>query len=215
MPDPLLPLRKQRARRKDARPGEIIEAALDVFIAKGFSATRLDEVAARAGVSKGTLYLYFPSKEELFKAMVRQTVLPSVGQFEAMVDAHQGTAAELFTELLSNAAQVFGASKVGRIPKIVIAEAGTFPDLARFWVSEVVERGLGLLRRVLARGVEAGEFTPVQSDAAMVVFAPILMLAMWNSALGPAVGRLLDPAQIAAEASRILLDGIRVRKEKP
>lgn len=204
-----------RRRRKDARPGEIIAAALEVFTARGFAATRLDEIAARAGVSKGTLYLYFPNKEELFKAMVRQTVLPNVGAFEALVDAHRGSAADLLAELLARAAQVFGASKVGRIPKIVVAEAGTFPDLARFWVEEVVERGLALMRRVLARGIEAGEFTPVQTDGVMVLFAPMLLLAMWNSALGPAVGRLLDPALIAGEASRLLLDGLKVRKEEP
>lgn len=203
-----------RRRRKDARPAEILDAALEVFTAKGFAATRLDEVAARAGVSKGTLYLYFSSKEELFKAMVRQTVLPGVGALEDLVATHPGPAAALFTELLTRVAHLFGATKVGRIPKIVIAEAGTFPDLARFWVGEVVERGIGVLRRVLARGIATGEFTPVQSEAVLVLFAPMLLLALWNNALGPAVGRLLDPDLIGAEAARILLHGLKTRKDE-
>ena len=165
------------------------------------------------GVSKGTLYLYFSSKEELFKAVVRQTVLPNLGSLEALVASYQGTTADLFRDLLIRATEEISATKVGLLPKLIIAEAGAFPDVARFWVTEVVERGQGLLRRVVARGVASGEFTPVQSDAMIVLFAPVVLLTLWNAAIGPAVGRMLDPAIIASEAARILLDGLNVRKE--
>jgi len=202
----------RRRRRKEARPGEILDAALDVFSAKGFSAARPDEIAARAGISKGTLYLYFPSKEELFKAMVRQTVLPNVGEMERWAAEFDGSATEMFQGLLARIARLFSTHRVGRMPKIIISEATAFPELAQFWIGEVVERAFAVMRSILDRGVAAGEFTPVRAEAVIVLFSPMLMLALWNQSIGPAVGRPLDPEMIAAEAARFLLDGIRVRE---
>lgn len=203
----------RRQRRKEARPGEILDAALEVFSAKGFSAARPDEIAALAGISKGTLYLYFPSKEELFKAMVRQTVLPNVGEMERWAAAFDGSATEMFQGLLARIARLFSTHRVGRMPKIIISEATAFPELAQFWIGEVVERAFAVMRSILDRGVAAGEFTPVRAEAVIVLFSPMLMLALWNQSIGPAVGRPLDPEMIAAEAARFLLDGIRVREE--
>jgi len=204
----------RRQRRKEARPAEILDAALEVFSAKGFAAARPAEIAARAGISKGTLYLYFPSKEEMFKAMVRQTVLPNVGQLEVWAKGFEGTAAEMFCGLLARIARIFSTSAIGRMPKIIISEATAFPDLAQFWVTEVVERAFALMRGILDRGVAAGEFSPVRAESVIVLFSPMLMLAIWNHSIGPAVGRQLDPEMIAAEASRFLLDGIRVREDE-
>ena len=95
----------KRERRKEARPGELLEAALDLFIEKGFAATRVDEVAARAGVSKGTLFLYFPSKEELFKAVVRQNIAGRFDEWRQELEAFEGTT----SELLGHAAHDVGA----------------------------------------------------------------------------------------------------------
>ncbi|CCG40784.1 TetR/AcrR family transcriptional regulator [Magnetospirillum molischianum] len=202
----------RRRRRKDARPAEILDAALEVFSAKGFAAARPDEIAARAGISKGTLYLYFPSKEELFKAMVRQTVLPNVGELEEWAKGFDGSAAEMFRGLLARIARIFTTSAIGRMPKIIISEATAFPDLAQFWVTEVVERAFAIMRGILDRGVAAGDFSPIRVEAVIVLFSPLLMLAVWNHSIGPAVGRSLDPDLIADEAARILLDGLRVRE---
>lgn len=202
-------------RRKEARPGEIVAAALEIFTDKGFAATRLSEVAARAGVSKGTLYLYFSSKEDLFKTMVREAVLPDIGGLEAWVAAYPGSSAELLRHFILRVARIFSSGPVGRIPKIIIAEAGTFPDLAQFWVTEFVERGQALMRRILERGQASGEFTASQAETVLVLFAPILLLTLWNNAIGPAVGRMLDPGRLADEAARILLDGLRLRDEAP
>jgi len=202
----------RRRRRKEARPAEILEAALDVFSAKGFAAARPDEIAARAGISKGTLYLYFPSKAELFKAMVRQTVLPNVGEMERWASTFEGSATEMFQGLFARLARLFSTQTVGRMPKIIISEATAFPELAQFWISEVVERAFAVMRSILDRGVAAGEFTPVRAEAVIVLFSPMLMLAVWNHSIGLAVGRPLDPDMIAAEAARFLLDGIRVRE---
>src|SRR5262245_37923422 len=146
-------------RRKDARPAEILDAALDLFAERGFAATRMDDVAARAGVTKGTVYLYFKTKEELFKALVRAELLPNL----AAVEQAAGTepAADLLERLVHMWTERVLPSRVGVLPKLIIAEAGNFPELAKFYLHEVIHRGLALVRGVIARGVAAGEFRPV------------------------------------------------------
>ncbi len=204
-----------RRRRKEARPAELIDAALTVFSEKGYAAARLDDVAALAGVSKGTIYLYFSGKEELFKAMVREIVLPNLAGLTDLVDSHPGPASALLAEVLGRVGGLIATHKAGRIPKIVIAESGTFPELARFWVAEVVERGRALITAILDRGVASGEFSPQGAEAALVVISPMLMLALWNTALGPAVGRGLDGAAVVRQALDIVLNGLRRREEGP
>ncbi len=144
-------------RRKEARPKEILAAALALFAERGFAATRLDDVALRAGVTKGTLYLYFPNKEELFEAVVRQALVPNLERGEALLDEADEPAALLLERLMRSWAEL-ALSPAGAIPKIIISEAGNFPELARFYREEVVDRGIGLMRRVLRLGVERGEF---------------------------------------------------------
>src|SRR3954469_2599037 len=131
-------------RRKEARPAEILAAALDCFAERGFAATRMDDVAARAGVTKGTVYLYFQTKQEMFEALVRSELLPNVERLEA---AAADASATVFLERLLDvwATHVF-PSRVSVLPKLMIAEAGNFPELARFYLEEVVHRALGLLR---------------------------------------------------------------------
>ena len=144
-------------RRKEARPDEILAAALASFAERGFAATRLEDVAARAGISKGTLYLYFKSKEELFEAVVRARLLPNLERVEALAATFEGPSRLLLERLLLTIAGVVG-SQVGGIPKLVIAEAGNFPELARFYLDAVVRRGLRLIGTILRRGIERGEF---------------------------------------------------------
>ncbi len=202
-------------RRKDERPAEIIAAALKVFTARGFSATRLDDVAKRAGVSKGTLYLYFRNKEELFKAMVREVLVPNIALAEERLAGAGGNTPELLAELLRNMVAVI-ASPVGAIPKLVISEAGNFPDLARFYVEEVVGRGLGVLARLVARGTARGEFRAIDpATAAPVLVAPLLVLAMWKHALEPnASARVIgsfDLNRFIGTYTDVILNGLRPR----
>jgi AcrR family transcriptional regulator len=172
-------------RRKEARPEEILSAALESFAERGFAATRIEDVAARAGISKGTLYLYFDGKEELFKAVVRQTLLPNLARIEALAASFEGPSASLLERLLATVAGVV-ESRVGAIPKLVIAEAGNFPDLARFYLDEVVHRGLGLIAGILRRGIARGEFRAIDVDhAVFCVIAPLLIAALWKSSLEP------------------------------
>jgi AcrR family transcriptional regulator len=172
-------------RRKEARPEEILSAALESFAERGFAATRIEDVAARAGISKGTLYLYFDGKEELFKAVVRQALLPNLARIEALSASFEGPSASLLERLLATVAGVV-ESRVGAIPKLVIAEAGNFPDLARFYLDEVVHRGLGLIAGILRRGIARGEFRAIDVDhAVFCVIAPLLIAALWKSSLEP------------------------------
>src|SRR5215472_4927653 len=139
----LAPATTQWQRRKAERPAEIAAAALTCFAERGYAATRLDDVARRAGVTKGTLYLYFPNKEEIFKAVVRQVVVPNLTRSEEIVRQSKEPAPAVLGQLIANWSQVM-ATPASAIPKIVLAEAGNFPDIARFYLDEVVHRGVRL-----------------------------------------------------------------------
>ena len=195
-------------RRKDARPGEIVAAALACFAERGFAATRLEDVARRAGVTKGTLYLYFPNKEELFKAVVRQAVVPNIALGEALVDELAEPAPVVLQQLIArlSAAMVAPASA---IPKIVIAEAGNFPDIARFYREEVIERGLAVYRRLLEQGVARGEFQPMDVEStAYCIVAPMIMGMMWRHSFARHEERPFDAAALCRAHLQLLLRGL-------
>jgi AcrR family transcriptional regulator len=197
-------------RRKEARPDEILAAALESFAERGFAATRLDDVAARAGISKGTLYLYFKGKEELFEAVVRARLLPNLERLEALVRTFEGPSGPLLERLLLTMADVMG-SQVGAIPKLVIAEAGNFPDLARFYLDEVVRRGLRLIGTILRRGIERGEFRTVDVDhAVFCVIAPMLVAALWKNSLEPHDEAPLDAHALARAQVDLLRRALEV-----
>jgi AcrR family transcriptional regulator len=171
-------------RRKEARPGEIVAAALKVFGQRGYAASRLEEVAAEAGVSKAAVYRYFENKEALFEAAVREALLPNLAVVETMVKQHEGPSADLLRFLFERLADLL-ESDASVLPKLVIAEAANFPQLAEFYVEAVVKRGLALLGRIVARGVARGEFRPVELPSTLpLVIAPVLLMALWKHSLG-------------------------------
>lgn len=173
-------------RRKAERPGEIIDAALECFVAKGFMATRLDEVAQRAGVSKGTLYLYFDNKEALFKAVVETLVVPEIDQTEQQIQAFDGSASELISQLVEQWWESVGESQLCGLPKLIIAEAGNFPELASFYVEHVIGRVRRLIAQLISRGVEAGEFKPCEpAYVARLLLAPLVFAAIYQQSLLP------------------------------
>jgi AcrR family transcriptional regulator len=179
-------------RRAEARPAEILAAALASFAERGFTATRLDEVASRAGVTKGTLYLYFRSKEELFEAVVRQQLVPSLERAEAMIAESDLPGPALLARIVTQMAEIM-ASPLGAIPKLVLTEAGNFPHLARFYLDEVVDRGKALLRGVLERGIAAGEIRRVDSEnAVLCIVAPLVLGALWRHSFERHAGREID-----------------------
>ena len=182
-----------RQRRKEARPAELAAAALALFVEKGFAATRLDNVAARAGVSKGTLYLYFDSKEALFRAVIEESVLPLIEASEARVEAQLGDPARLLRELLVEWWECFGATPLGGTCKLMVAEAGNFPDVAAYFNEAVIGRWSALLRQVIEAGIARGVFRPGNSEALrQMVFHPLLMQSvLQHSMVGGMPGRPL------------------------
>ena len=198
----------RRVRRKEARPSEIVAAALSLFAERGFAATKLEEVAARAGISKGTVYLYFDTKEVLFEAVVRQELLPVLARLEALVDAHEGTAAELL-RLVATRFEAVMESELGGIPKLVLAESGNFPAIAKFYDEEVVARGVRLFSRILERGVVDGEFRPLPSRQLIPVFVgPILLMLLWKHSIGRHAGFGFDAPAVLQTHLDIFLRGL-------
>lgn len=182
------------ARRKDARPEEIIAAALDLFVERGYASTRLEDVAARAGVSKGTLYLYFENKEDLFKAVVRGNVLPVLQHGEVLIERFPGSSAELVRQMVRGWWDLTGSTKIAGIPKLIIGEAGNFPDLAKFYYDEVILRAHSMFRRVLQRGIISGEFREVDVDHMVhVALAPLVMLSVWGHSFACCEQEKLQP----------------------
>jgi AcrR family transcriptional regulator len=191
----------KRERRKEARPGELLDAALDLFVEKGFAATRSEEVAARAGVSKGTLFLYFPSKEELFKAVVRENISGRFDEWNQEFEEYEGTSAEMVRYCIQVWWDRIGATRASGITKLMMSEARNFPELAAFYQQEVIRPGTRLIRRILQRGVESGEFRPnLDLDYSVYsVIAPMIFLIMAKHSLGACV-----PADFAVDPQRYL-----------
>lgn len=172
-------------RRKEARPAEIVAAALEVFVERGFAATKVADVARRAGVTKGTVYLYFESKEALFKAVVRETIVPVIAQGEALARSFTGSAQELVERLVREYWRLVGETALAGIPKLMMAEASTFPELTRFYYEEVVTRGHRLMAGVIERGITNGEFRPVDVKvAAKLAMSPLMHAVVAVRAFG-------------------------------
>lgn len=145
-------------RRKEERPQEITEAALAAFAEKGYAATRVDEVARRAGVSKGLVYLYFKTKEEMFKAVVRSFVVPKIDALIGYIDRSDMTSEDFLRGPFLEFVKTLPHSPVSVVIRLMIAEGHKYPDLRQFYWDNVVSRGLGAITVLLERGVESGEF---------------------------------------------------------
>ena len=203
-------------RRKDARPQEILEAALAVFAEKGFAAARMDDIAARARVSKGTIYLYFPSKEAVFEALVRETLGPRLAHFGDLAAAHRGPIAPLLAEILRALGRFLASSDRVVLPKMVIAEAGNFPDLARIYREEIIERGLGLFGGLHKAGVARGEFRDIPAaHAARLCVAPLLLAAIWRTTFARLDAAPYDYEGLIEAHIATLLRGFAIKDEEP
>ena len=168
-------------RRKEDRPQEITAAALAAFAEKGYAATRVDDVAKRAGVSKGLLYLYFKTKEELFKAVVRSFVMPRVDALTASIDTSELSAEEFlrgpFLEFVKNVP----GSPVSVVIRLMIAEGPKHPDLVQFYWDNVVSRGLAAITELLERGVANGEFRRTNvNDMPHLLIMPVVFSVVFK-----------------------------------
>jgi AcrR family transcriptional regulator len=202
------PRPRRRTRRKDARPGEILAAALAIFAEHGFAATRLEDVARRAGVSKGTIYLYFPNKEALFRAVVRQGLVPNIAAMEALASSHTGSAASLLGEIAARMLALT-ESDLAVIPRLVLTESGNFPNLARFYAEEVATRGRSLIAGIIAGGIARGEFRPLDVQTVVSLFAaPILLILLWRTSVARHGIVPLDPQALLKTHLEVLFRGL-------
>lgn len=207
-------VRNRRERRKDARPGELLAAALELFVEKGYAGTRVEEVALRAGVSKGTLFLYFPSKEELFKAVVRENISGRFAEWETELESYDGSSANLLRYCLDVWWERVGSTQASCIPKLMMSEGRNFPELAAFYEMEVVRPGDELIRRIIQRGIASGEYRPLDMKyAAYLVLAPMLFLTMALHSSGPWTNPTagLEPRKFIQMQVDILLNGMCVQ----
>lgn len=207
------PLSRWR-RRKEVRPSEILDAALQLFIDKGFKATKMEDIAKAAGVTKGTPYLYFDNKEEIFKAVVRENLVSRVSALQQMAQRHEGSCEEILKLMMRSWWHEVGESPLAGICKLVISEATNFPDLARYYNDQVIEPSHAMLRELIERGMSSGEFRQLNADAVVdTIVAPMLMTMIWRCSIGQAAPhsnhRTLPPVEYLEQAVDIMLGGLK------
>lgn len=195
-------------RRKEDRPREITEAAMAEFAERGYDATPMAAVAKRAGISKGLLYVYFDTKEALFKSVVRSFVTPKLQALQQAIDADSlGAEAFLRGPFLDFARQL-PKSRVPVLIRLMIAEAHKHPDLARWYWENVVSHGIAALRTLIARGVENGEFRPSALDRfPHLLMSPVVFSVVWMLVFQP--HQKLDTDTLIQSHIELLLDAIR------
>ena len=196
-------------RRAEDRPREICGAALEVFSENGFAAAKLDEIARRAGVSKGTLYLYFEDKEALFRAVVRDTVAPNIDGIRTMVGGTEAPFADVVRMLLPRFAVIAGQARVGAVAKMVIGESRNFPELAKVWHNEVVTKALGMIGGLIERAQAKGEVRAGDPRLhAFTMMGPMLMGMLWRETLEPAGGAPINLEALAKQHAETILAGL-------
>jgi AcrR family transcriptional regulator len=202
-------------RRAEERPREICAAALAVFAEKGFAAAKLDEIARRAGVSKGTLYLYFKDKEELFRAVVRDTVSPNIDHLRDAILAAELPFAQIVPLFLMRLPVVAASMPLGAVVKMVIGESGNFPELAKVWHDQVVSKALGTLVALIEKAQQRGEVRPGDPRLhAFTLMGPMLMGLIYREVLQPAGGAPIDLEALALQHAETVLAGLLTEKAR-
>lgn len=207
-----VPSRPPRRRREsqEARRLAILAAACDVFLRHGYEAARLDAVAAAAGVAKGTLYLYFPNKAELLKAVIRHHLVPRVEAAGAMADGLEGPAAVILGRLLAGFGATVKNPTLRGLVHLVIAEAPRFPDIADFYRNEMIAVGMAAVRAVVRHGVATGEFRASGlEEFPQILLGPVMIALIWTTLFAERA-----PLDVDAMIERwldLMLDGLRAK----
>jgi AcrR family transcriptional regulator len=199
-----------RVRRPENRASEIARAALELFVTRGFAATKLEDVAKEASVSKGLPYLYFKNKEELFKAVIAEAIAGPLAEANNVVEQFEGSSEELLRALVDGF-RAFEETPAGGVVKLILAEAGNFPDVARFYCTTFDVRGRDLFIRTLRRGVESREFRPLPDleTTAIVILQPLAMFSVWKRSLAPFDPAKVDGDQFYSAYLDFVLKGLR------
>ena len=204
-------MRMKKQRRAPAeRPQEILAAALELFVEKGFAATRLDDVAERAGLSKAAIYLYFDDKTALFQGVIRQTISANIGTVEALAKAHQGPVSALIPGILDFIASRVEDTPMASIAKLVIAESRAFPEIGRFYLKEVIGRGIPIFEGLIGRGIANGEFRKVDPlFTVRSLIGPMLLSIVWKTVFEPIGAEKLDVRGLARHHADLMLHALR------
>lgn len=201
-------------RRKADRPEEIVAAALTVFAEKGFAAARLDDIAARAGVSKGALYLYFATKEDLFRAVVEQGVVPNLTAVQGAIAANPNSFPDLVRAFVGAMAGVIATTPLGGIVKMVIGEARNFPELARIWHDRLITPALGAFSAAIAAAQGSGEIRPGDPrQYAVSLISPLLLGVIWQETFTPVGAPPFDIPALARQHVDLWLRGVLIEPE--
>ena len=204
------PVIKARQRRPEARPAEILAAALDLFAEKGFSATRMEDVASRAGLSKAAIYLYFKDKMALLTALVQDMASANLSAAGGIVAAHQGPVAPLLRQIMVFMAGRLRETRFPDLVKVIISESRAHPEIGRFYLDNVVNQGLPFFEGLIQRGIDAGEFRPMDPRLAVKsMIAPLLLTAVWRTVFEPLGAEHLDVEAFARHHQEMLLRGFR------
>lgn len=194
-------------RRKEDRPQEITDAAFQVFAEKGYAPARVEEVARRAGVSKGLLYLYFRTKEELFKAVIRSFVIRRVDALLIAVEQTQLSSEAFIRGPLVDFMKQLPGSPVAVVIRLLIAEGPRHPDLLDFYWDNVVSKGMRAMSRIVERGVERGEFRDsAVTELPQLLIAPVMVSVVWNTLFAK---HRLDTDRLIETHIEMLLDYVK------
>ncbi len=201
-------------RRADDRPHEVMDAALDLFMDKGFAATRVADIARRAGLSKGAIYLYFDSKEAILKGLIERSIIPVVENSETLARNLPGDPQTTIRMILTQAAERMSDPRLIAIPRLMIAEAGNFPELAKMYRREVIDRGFRTLEALLEEGIEKGIFRRLNARLAIRnIFGPVIIHSLLSNVFQIDNGENEDPEQFLASHLDILFNGLLAKPE--
>lgn len=202
-------------RRKAERPADIAAAALAVFAEKGFAGARIEEIARRAGLSKGAVYLYYPTKEDLFRAVVETAVAPNIELVERLVSIDMPFADRLRV-LLPRFAEIVITVPLGAVAKMVIGESRNFPELAKVWYDNVVSRAVAILTRLIAEAQARGEVRAGDPRThAFSIVGPMMLGVIWRETFTPVGGAPIDLPEIARQHVETVVAGLTPNSSHP
>ncbi|VAW22661.1 Transcriptional regulator, AcrR family [hydrothermal vent metagenome] len=203
-------------RRAEARPDEVLDAALDLFIEKGFAATRVEDIAKKAGISKGSVYLYFSSKQALIEGLVKRAISPMAANAIMMATRFEGDPRTLITLILNMIAARFEDGQLLAIPKLIMREAPAFPEIAVMYRDQVLKTALPVFEDIIKKGVTAGYFRKVDPELTIrSIMGPIITHLMLAEifAIKPSDGLAMD--RLIENHLTILFDGLSMPKGAP
>ena len=201
-------------RRADARPNEVMDAALTLFMKKGFTATRVEDIAASAGLSKGAIYLYFDSKKDILKGLIQRSIVPIIENSEHLAATMTGDPKTTISTVIKLITQRMNEPHLFAIPRLIIAEAGNFPDLAQMYRDEVIERGFSVLEAILEQGIQKGIFRPMNSRLVIRnIMGPMITNLLLTNVFRFEDDPSVTPEQFAKSHMDILFNGLLVKPE--